>query len=288
MDALSQLSFRLALVASAGASLMYWVAIAVPARSVAGDGVSDDSVWHSVGRRVNGFGKIWALTAAAFLMMTVAARWQAAGRAPWSNMWEFTVAFAAAVAIAYVLFEYYLKGTSAVGAVIQPLVLALLVAAALFFPSRIEPLVPALQNQDILAAHVGFMVVAYGALTVSFGASILRLAQGTAGRFSRLPRAQVLDDVAYASVVVGFPLLTLGVALGAYWANSAWGRYWGWDPKETASLMTWFVYGGYLHMHGLRSWRGTRAAIVLLIGYAAILFTYFGVNLWISGLHSYT
>ncbi len=287
MDDLSQLSFRLALVASAGAALLYWAAVVMPARRAATAGDGADSVWRTVGRRVNGLGRMWALAAAAFLLMTVAARWQAAGRAPWTNMWEFTVAFAAAVAVAYVLFEYYLRGTSGIGAVVQPVVLALLVAAVLFFPSRIEPLVPALQSQGVLAAHVGFMVVSYGVLTVSFGASVLRLAQGSANRFGRFPRAQVLDDVAHASVVVGFPLLTLGVALGAYWANSAWGRYWGWDPKETASLVTWLIYAAYLHMRGQRSWRGTRAAIVLSVGYAAILFTYFGVNLWISGLHSY-
>jgi cytochrome c-type biogenesis protein CcsB len=131
------------------------------------------------------------------------------------------------------------------------------------------------------------MVVSYGVLTVSFGAAVLRLAQGEGTRFARLPSAHVFDNAAHASVVVGFPLLTLGVALGAYWANSAWGRYWGWDPKETASLVTWLIYGAYLHMFNQRSWRGGRGAIILLVGYAAILFTYFGVNLWISGLHSY-
>lgn len=285
MDELSQLSFRLALVAAAGAALTYWLAMLGPAWSTAGDG--GWSLWQNVGRRVSGTGRAWALAAAAFLLLTVAARWQAVDRAPWSNMWEFTVAFAAAIAIAYVLFEYYQKGSSIVGVIVQPLVLVLLLIAILFFPSRIEPLVPALQSQGIMAAHVGFVVVAYGVLTVSFGAAALRLVQGDGTRFARLPRAQVLDSVAHASVVVGFPLLTLGVALGAYWANSAWGRYWGWDPKETASLVTWLVYGAYLHMHSQRSWRGTRAAAILLIGYTAILFTYFGVNLWISGLHSY-
>ena len=286
MDELSQLSFRLALVAAAGAALTYWLAMLGPAWSAAGDG--GWSLWQNVGRRVSSTGRAWALAAAAFLLITVAARWQAVDRAPWSNMWEFTVAFAAAIAIAYALFEYYQKGSSIVGVIVQPLVLVLLLMAILFFPSRIEPLVPALQSQGILAAHVGFMVVSYGVLTVSFGSAALQLVQGAQPRFTRLPRAPVLEDVAHASVVVGFPLLTLGVALGAYWANSAWGRYWGWDPKETASLVTWFVYGAYLHMHGQRSWRGTRAAVVLLVGYAAILFTYFGVNLWISGLHSYT
>ncbi len=287
MDQLTQLSFRLALVASAAAGLSYWLVALAPLRPAAAATGRVSSGWRTLEQNVSRAGKLWALMAAAFLLLTVAARWQAAGRAPWSNMWEFTVAFAAAVAVAYILFEHNVRGTTILGAVVQPLVLALLLTAVLFFPSRVEPLVPALQSQGILAAHVGFMIVAYGALTISFGAAFLRLVQGEGARFARLPSAQALDHVAHISVVVGFPLLTLGVALGAYWANSAWGRYWGWDPKETASLVTWLIYAAYLHMHRQRSWQGRRAATVLLAGYAAILFTYFGVNLWISGLHSY-
>lgn len=286
MEQLSQLSFRLALIAAAGAALTYWMAVAIPSAPAGVESGGGVAIFHRLSRRANVFGRLWAVAAAAFLLLTVAARWQAAGRAPWSNMWEFTVAFAAAIAVAYLLFEYNMRGARAVGAVVQPLVLALL-ATALLFPSRVEPLVPALQSQWILAAHVGFMIVAYGALTVSFGASVLRLVQGSGARFPGLPSVEVIDRIAHASVVAGFPLLTLGVALGAYWANSAWGRYWGWDPKETASLVTWLIYGAYLHMHNQRSWRGPRAAVVLLVGYAAVLFTYFGVNLWISGLHSY-
>jgi ABC-type transport system involved in cytochrome c biogenesis permease subunit len=82
-------------------------------------------------------------------------------------------------------------------------------------------------------------------------------------------------------------LLTAGVLLGAYWANDAWGRYWAWDPKETSSLVTWLIYGAYLHVSGLRGWTGRRAGVLLAGGYLAVLFTYFGVNFWIGGLHSY-
>jgi cytochrome c-type biogenesis protein CcsB len=106
-------------------------------------------------------------------------------------------------------------------------------------------------------------------------------------RFPRLPSADTLDDIAYRSVMLGFPVLAIGIALGAYWANSAWGRYWGWDPKETSALVTWLIYGIYLHMRGLRNWSGTRSAMVLIVGFAAVMFTYFAVNLWVSGLHSY-
>ena len=105
---------------------------------------------------------------------------------------------------------------------------------------------------------------------------------------SELMAQEVLEEVGYRAVIVGFPLLALGIALGAYWANSAWGRYWGWDAKETSSLVTWLVYAGYLHMRGLRRWQGMRSAVLLVVGFLAVLFTYFGVNLWVSGLHSYS
>jgi cytochrome c-type biogenesis protein CcsB len=177
----------------------------------------------------------------------------------------------------------------AIPAVMLPVAVALMAVALAFFPSEVSPLVPALQSNRILGIHVTTMVLAYSALSVSFGASVLYLVQagGAARRFARLPEPEILEDVAYWSVLVGFPLLTLGIALGAYWANSAWGRYWGWDPKETAALLTWFVYAGYLHARSLRGWEGRRAAYLLLLGYVAVLFTYFAVNFLISGLHSY-
>jgi cytochrome c-type biogenesis protein CcsB len=133
------------------------------------------------------------------------------------------------------------------------------------------------------------MMLAYSSLSISFGASVLYLVQGGAsgGRFPRLPDRETLEEVGYRSVLVGFPLLTLGVALGAYWANSAWGRYWGWDPKETSALLTWFIYAGYLHARGLRGWEGNRAAWLLIGAFGAVMFTYFAVNFLISGLHSY-
>jgi cytochrome c-type biogenesis protein CcsB len=202
-------------------------------------------------------------------------------------MYEFTIAFAAGIAIFYVVFER-IYGQRTLGAVALPIVAGMLAVTAAFFPSDVHPLVPALQNADLLAIHVATVVLAYAALSVSFTAAVLYLAQGgSRNRFPRLPKARALDDIAYRSVMVGFPLLGLGIVLGAYWANSAWGRYWGWDPKETAALTTWLIYGVYLHMRGLRNWSGTRSAIVLVIGFVAVLFTYFAVNLWVSGLHSY-
>lgn len=282
MDDISQLTFRLALVASGMAALAYWGTLLTGELATAPGALAVRS-----GGWLRPAARLGAMGAAVLLLLTLLARWRASGEPPWSNMWEFTVTFAASIAVAYVLFERFERDVTVTGGVVLGTVLALLLSALFFFPSRIEPLVPALQSRGILALHVATIAIAYGALTVSFAAALLRLVQGGRQRFARLPAPRTLERVAHSSVIVGFPLLTLGIALGAYWANSAWGRYWGWDPKETASLVTWLIYGAYLHARGLRDWRGARASMVLVGGYGAVLFTYFGVNLWISGLHSY-
>ncbi|MBI2862682.1 MAG: cytochrome c biogenesis protein CcsA, partial [Chloroflexi bacterium] len=152
--------------------------------------------------------------------------------------------------------------------------------------SRIDPLVPALQNNLLLSLHVAVAILAYGTFAVAFAAAVLYLVQRQGGA-DWLPEAPILDDIGYRAVVLGFPLMALVIILGGLWADTAWGRYWGWDPKETASLVTWLIYGGYLHARTLRGWKGTRSALLLILGFAAVLFTYFG-NLFFSGLHSYS
>ncbi len=233
--------------------------------------------------------------ALAVLSASIAARWVAGGRPPLSNMWEFTVAFGWAILLFYTLFELRSRldvedwpGARVVGAVVVPVALGMFAVSLIYFPSDVRPLVPALQSSRILGAHVTTMVLSYAALSVSFGAAVLYLVQGSgARRFDRLPAGDTLEVVANRSVLIGFPLLTIGVALGAYWAYSAWGRYWGWDPKETSALVTWLIYAGYLHARNLRGWKGQGSAWLLVAGFGAVLFTYFAVNLWVSGLHSY-
>jgi cytochrome c-type biogenesis protein CcsB len=239
-------------------------------------------------------GTLFTWLAVLFLTTSLAARWSAAGRPPVSNMWEYTVGFGWGIALLYALFERHYVGRSdgrgsprTLGAFVMPVSLGLLAISEAFFPSSIKPLVPALQENRLLAAHVGTTMVAYSALSVSFGAGVMYLIQGENRRFSQLPTQDALEAIGYGSVLVGFPLLALGIALGAYWANSAWGRYWGWDPKETSALVTWLIYAGYLHARGLGGWRGNRSAWLLILGFAAVLFTFFAVNLWVSGLHSY-
>jgi cytochrome c-type biogenesis protein CcsB len=107
------------------------------------------------------------------------------------------------------------------------------------------------------------------------------------GLISLFPSLDSLDELVYKTIVVGFPLLTIGIVTGAAWANYAWGSYWSWDPKETWSLITWFVYAIFLHARTTRDWRGKRTAILSIIGFVAVVFTYFGVNYLLSGLHSY-
>ena len=289
MESLTAITVWLACIAAAFSAVAFWgvTATAVIAQpSDSRESGSGREITRSFTLTALGLpaGRTSAVAGAALLVFVIVSRWQDAARPPWTNMWEFTVAFAASVAVAYVVFERVAKPAPAVGGIIQTVVVLLLLTAIFAFSSEVEPLVPALQSEGILAIHVGFMVVAYGALSLSFGAALLRLAAGRRG----IPSPSTLDGISRGSVVVGFPLLTVGILLGAYWANDAWGRYWGWDPKETAALVTWLIYAGYLHIERLPDWRGPRTAAVLIGGYVAVLFTYFGVNLWISGLHSYT
>jgi ABC-type transport system involved in cytochrome c biogenesis permease subunit len=209
----------------------------------------------------------------------------ATGHGPFSNMYEFSVAFAWGILGAYYWFEHKYR-QRILALIALPVALALLFYA-LSIPagSSIEPLVPALQNNLLLSVHVATAIVAYGSFTIAFAAALLYLIQPETGRWG-LPKPQILDEIGYRAIVVGFPFLTLTIVLGALWADVAWGRYWGWDPKETASLVTWFIYGAYLHARVVRGWRGNKAAILLLVGFGATLLTYFG-NLFFGGLHSY-
>lgn len=225
---------------------------------------------------VNGLG-------ATFLTMSLFFRSLVAGRGPFSNQYEFALAFAWGIVVAYLYIERYFRFRS-LGVFVLPVALGLMVYASTV-PSTIEPLVPALQNNLLLTVHVSVAVVAYGTFAVAFGAAVMYLLQSR-GSVSWMPPRDTLEEVGYRSVVIGFPMMVLVLVLGAVWANTAWGRYWGWDPKETATLITTLLYAGYLHAHNLRGWRGTGSALLLVLGFAAVVFTFFG-NLFFSGLHSY-
>jgi cytochrome c-type biogenesis protein CcsB len=207
------------------------------------------------------------------------------GRGPWGNMFEFTVAFSFSMVGGFlVLARRYAIGS--IGFIPLGVALApLLYASSL--PSEIEPLVPALQNAPLLTIHVGMAVLSYGIFATSFAAGVAYLVQGRDDRFAWLPSHKVLDEVAYRAVIIGFPIFATMIILGSWWASIAWSRYWGWDPKETAALVTWLTYAVYLHARNRRSWAGRPAALLLVVGFGMVLVTYSG-SLWFSGLHAYS
>lgn len=231
-----------------------------------------------------GYGTLIAWLAFAFLTAWLVFRTIATGHGPFANMYEFSVAFAWGTVGAYLYSErrYHLR---TIGLIALPIALAMLLYATTI-PAAADPLVPALQNNFLLTVHVAVAIVAYGCFSIAFGAAVLYLIQPEQGR-SGLPRPEILDEISYRAVVVGFPFMLLVIVLGAVWAEVAWGTYWGWDPKETASLVTWLIYGAYLHARVVRGWRGRRSAWLLVLGFGATLFTYFG-NLFFGGLHSYS
>ena len=229
------------------------------------------------------YGTYFTRLAAVFLTACLVLRTIATGHGPFTNQYEFSVAFAWGMVAAYIYFEhrYHIR---TIALLILPIAAALLLYA-LTVGATANPLVPALQNNLLLTIHVAVAIIAYGAFSISFAAAVLYLTQPEEGR-PGWPKPALMDEMGYRAVIIGFPLLTMTVVLGAVWAEIAWGSYWSWDPKETASLLTWLVYGAYLHARVARGWVGRRAAWLLIAGFASVLLCFFG-NLFFGGLHSY-
>jgi cytochrome c-type biogenesis protein CcsB len=223
-----------------------------------------------------------------FITVTLVLRGIRSGHAPFSNMYEFALSFAWGVVVVGTIFQlrYKTGAVKNVGLIVAMLLIIFALVQSLKELANPAPLVPALQQSTLLSAHVASAMVAYGTFTVGFGAAILYLVQNNRNSIW-LPDKEILDTMSYQSVVVGFPFLTLLIVLGALWADVAWGKYWSWDPKETASLVTWLLYAAYIHARVMRGWRGTKAAILLIIGFSAVLLTFFG-NYIFNGLHAYT
>ena len=208
------------------------------------------------------------------------------GHAPWSNLHEFSIAFAAVL-----LGSYLVLARSWPIAGLAPLVALLgagLVGVALGLDDRVDPLVPALQQPILLTIHVGSAVLAYAVAGLAFVAATAELGQRTAGgRIGVLPSADVARAVSHRAVLIAFPILTIAIVLGSVWANLAWRSYWSNDPKELAAAATWLVFGAYLHVAGRRDrWAGL-APWLIVLGFAGVLFTYIGAGLFIVGEHSY-
>jgi cytochrome c-type biogenesis protein CcsB len=234
----------------------------------------------------------------ALQMTSVATRGLAEHRVPWGNMYEFIAAITCAAVLMLVLaavrFRAYYLGLF----VLLPVVLALAVDVVVIYTPAGQ-LVPALQSYWI-AIHVTAMIIAIGMYIFGAVVTVLyllssrherRVAAGqesaAAGIMARLPGSGTFDKLSYRAVLFAFPAWTFAVIAGAMWADHAWGRYWGWDPKETWSFIIWLVYAAFLHARATAGWRGRRAAYIQLFGFACLLFNLVAVNLWVHGLHSY-
>lgn len=231
-------------------------------------------------------------------VLGVVSRGLAVHRVPWGDMYEFvtTVTCVAVIFFLALMLRYraYRLGLFVIGPVVILLGLA---ETVIYTPAGQLP--PALQSYW-LAIHVTSITLATGAFVVAalFAAVYLladrharRAAAGLPTRadaiFRVLPVPKVIDQLAYRTVLFGFPLWTFGVIAGAIWADMAWGRYWGWDPTETWAFITWVVYAGYLHARATAGWRGRKSAYIQLLGFACLLFNTIAVSILIKGLHSY-
>jgi len=259
-----------------------------------------DGVDLGEGRRAGNIGMSLTWLGTLLLGAAIVFRGLSAGRVPIGNMYEFSLAAGFAVSLTYCLMSIS-RDLRWLGLFISiPVLLDLGLALTVLYTESAQ-LVPAL-NSYWLAIHVSAAVVCIGAFTIGAALSGLYLVAQAAedrvatgkepGRSSafaqRIPSADRLDLMSYRIHAFMFPIWTFAVIAGAIWAEAAWGRYWGWDPKETWAFITWVIYAAYLHARATAGWRGKKAAYVALAGYATILFNYFVVNIFVQGLHSYS
>jgi cytochrome c-type biogenesis protein CcsB len=238
------------------------------------------------------------LLAAVMHAGAVIIRGVAVDRVPWGNMYEFTLVVGLIAVTAWLATLVKMPGLRYLGLfVMMPVLLVMFLAGTLY--TKASKLVPALQSYW-LAIHVSSIAIAEGILMTSAVLTVLYLVRARYDRLgadmpgtrmaqlgSRLPAAATLDKAAYRAVAFAFPIYTAGVIFGAIWAEAAWGRYWGWDPKETWAFIAWVVYAMYLHARATAGWKGNKAGYINLLGFAAMTFNFFVVNIVISGLHSY-
>ncbi|MDX6308105.1 MAG: hypothetical protein QOI06_1151 [Nocardioidaceae bacterium] len=251
--------------------------------------------------RSDRFGRIgFGLTVLGFLVLAVGVvfRGIAAQRVPWGNMYEFSITGCLAVCAAYIVMVRKYD-TRWLGLLVTGFLVIVLGIAVIVLYRPLTPLVPALHSYWLMI-HVSSAAVAGGAYTVGALASVLYLLRRRLERKAvehpdlprtgflwRTPPAEAIDRVAYRVHAFAFPLWTFAVMCGAIWAQYAWGRFWGWDPKEVWAFITWVAYAAYLHARATAGWQGRSAAYVALLGYATFLFNFVGINLFGSGLHSY-
>ena len=232
------------------------------------------------------------LVAAVAHVAAVVLRGVAANRAPWGNMYEFLTSSLAMAIVVYLVGAFFF-GWKGFGLPLTLLASVGVGLAVTVFYVDVAPLMPALHSVWFII-HIVAAALAGAIFNIGGIASILFLVKQRAerkgtvtGYLARLPQTATLDRVSYRMHAFAFPLWTFAVAAGAIWAQYAWGRFWGWDPKETWSLVTWIVYAAYLHARATAGWKGTRAAVLAIIGLISFWWNFVGVNLLLNGLHSY-
>ncbi len=254
--------------------------------------VSFASGW---GRKAANIGMSLTWLATGILLVGVVLRGLWAGRVPWGNMYEFSISGALGVLIVFLVLSLR-RDVRWLGLFVTIFVLLWLGLAVTVLYSEAAQLVPALKSYWLII-HVSAAIICFGSFTIGAATGILALVRrrkeskaGEApvtGWAARVPDSARLETLTYRVVAFSFPLWTFVVVAGAIWAEAAWGRYWGWDPKETWAFITWVIYAAYLHARTTAGWGGSRAVWISLLGYAAFLFNYFGVNLMLNSIHSY-
>jgi cytochrome c-type biogenesis protein CcsB len=235
---------------------------------------------------------VWLLTIGLVIHTTALVfRYYAAGHLPITNLYESLGFFAWAILLVYIVANYRYQ-IKVLGAFVAP-VATILMILSLALPKEILPLPPVLRSYW-LPVHALFAFLGDAVFALAFCVGVMYLIQErqikvkkTSGLLVRLPSLEILDELNYRSLTIGFALLTVGIVTGSIWASYSWGSYWRWDPKETWSLITWFPYAALLHQRLAIGWRGKKAAMMAIIGFLVVLFTFLGVNLVLSGLHTY-
>lgn len=262
--------------------IAFWVYL-VAAAAYVGSAWSKARSWSGVGRIMLSLGLV--LHTASWIT-----RYIATGHPPFLNLYEYMLSFTWAGMAVYLVLELVSK-SAVYGTFVVPLVTGFCFLTYRL-PSKAAHVLPALRSAWRIP-HISSAILAYASFTVAFVLAVLYIlkqrAENSPNSFlnTRLPALDTLDRTIYRTIAFGFLMQTILVIMGAVWAQYAWGRYWGWDPKETWSLITWFIYAAYLHTRVSMGWRGRRSAILAVVGYAAVLFTLFGVSLLLTGLHSY-
>ena len=218
----------------------------------------------------------------------------AQGHVPWSNMFEFSLTSSAIIVGVFLGVQLW-QNLRFLGAYITGFALIVLGVGTVNFYVDVKPLPPALQS-FWLVIHVFVAVLGTSFFAIGAGLSVTQLlqARAAAGRavglrfLQTLPSAEVLENMAYRVIVVGFMFWTFTLIAGAIWAERAWGRYWGWDTKEVWTFIIWVIYAGYIHARATRGWRGSRSAWLAIVGFAAVMFNFGIVNVFFKGLHAYS